>query len=275
MSNTAEQLELDAPEARASAPAHLYPHEDGRPSLDDIRPLQNQFVIDRKTIRVLARAIDIAGLSLLALFSVSGLGIPVADLPLGVALPYMALPVLTVWALKSAGAYRFPFTEKILDHMAKVGLGSSFALAGLLSFSWLTGLGGSFLYLSGTAMIGGIFLMSAHAHHVSWTKHLIRKGRLSENVVIVGATDTASQLIERNSKEIVAAAGPGGFRCSNSGAPRTNVRTSSTCTPFALLLWYIYEWPHQICVATVVGRRLQSWEINENLWANRPVINPL
>ncbi|MAI89702.1 exopolysaccharide biosynthesis polyprenyl glycosylphosphotransferase [Ponticaulis sp.] len=201
MSNTAEQLELDAPEARASAPAHLYPHEDGRPSLDDIRPLQNQFVIDRKTIRVLARAIDIAGLSLLALFSVSGLGIPVADLPLGVALPYMALPVLTVWALKSAGAYRFPFTEKILDHMAKVGLGSSFALAGLLSFSWLTGLGGSFLYLSGTAMIGGIFLMSAHAHHVSWTKHLIRKGRLSENVVIVGATDTASQLIERNSKD--------------------------------------------------------------------------
>ena len=201
MNQTAQSLDAQPSTQSAPKEARLSVHEAKRPGLEDARPFQQQFVIDRKAIRLGARIIDIAGLCLLSLIAVSAPGTAFLDLPLGIALPFIMMPPLVVWGMWSAGAYRFPFTEKILDHMAKVALGASLTLAALLSASWLIGLGGDFMYFAGTGMLAGVFVLAAHAHHVSWTKHLIRKGRLSENVVIVGATAHASRLIERNSED--------------------------------------------------------------------------
>ncbi|MAP95809.1 MAG: hypothetical protein CMK07_12735, partial [Ponticaulis sp.] len=157
-------------------------HETARPSLKDARPFQRQSVLDRKTIRIGARVIDILGLCFLTLFAMSGLSGSFLDVPLGVAIPYLVLPIVTVWGMWSAGAYRFAFTERILDHLAKVLLGGGLSIAAIYGVSLIFDLGGSQLYLAGSLLVGGVTLTAAHAHHVSWMKHLIRNGSLSENV---------------------------------------------------------------------------------------------
>ena len=175
--------------------------DQARPGIDDARPFLRQSVFDRKSIRLAARIIDILGICLISAFALSGLTYSLLEMPVGIALPYLAMPPMIVWGMWSTGSYRFAFTEKIADHMAKVALGASLTTAFMLGMSILFGLGGNVLYFSGSCFVAGIFVLSAHAHHVAWTKHLIRKGRLSENVVIVGATENASKLIERNARD--------------------------------------------------------------------------
>ena len=114
------------------------------------------------------------------------------------ALPYLIMPPFLAWGLWSSGSYRFPFSERIIDHQARVSIGASVSLAVLLLFGVVTGLGGESYYFAGTAAAVFVFLLAAHAHHVALTKHLTRRGLMSENVVIVGATPNAERLIAQN-----------------------------------------------------------------------------
>lgn len=195
----AELRTMDLSASKMAGSDFVAPDEQ-RPNISDAHPFQKSASFDRKSIRLGARIIDIIALVVLSIFAMSGLGSHVLNTPLGAALPYLALPPITVWGMWSAGAYRFAFTEKILDHLAKVALGTSLSMAAIMAVSTLFGLGGSPLYFAGSCALGGVMVLAAHAHHVAWTKHLVRKGRLSENVVIVGATRNASKLIEKNSQ---------------------------------------------------------------------------
>ena len=201
MTHAAAELETVKPKSGGRKAADLTVHTPDRPNLEDARPFKHQSIMDRKAIRLGARIFDIIALSILCLVAASGLGTGVLQLPLGTALPYMILPPFAVWGIWSAGGYRFPFTEKILKHLMRVAAGAGLTLTSLVGISWLLGLGGSTLYLGGACLLGAVSVISLHAHHVAWMKHLIRNGRLSENVVIVGATENASKLIERNSRD--------------------------------------------------------------------------
>lgn len=172
-----------------------------RPGLEDARPFRRRRVTDRKTIRAFARALDLVLLSFLSLLALSGMEAGLYGVPLGVAVPYIIAPALLMWGIATAGGYRFPFTEKILDHLAKIALGTSLSIAALCCLVALTPLGGHAFYFAAFCTLSFISAVTAHAHHVALTKHLIRTGRLSENVVIVGATPHAAHLIERNSAD--------------------------------------------------------------------------
>lgn len=201
MTQAAAELKSIKRDTGGRKTAELTVHVPERPNLEDARPFKHQSIMDRKAIRLGARIIDFLGLVALCLIAASGLGTGILEMPLGTVLPYMVLPPLTVWGVWSAGGYRFPFTEKILAHLLRILTGAGLTIAGLVGFSYLTGLGANVLYLGGVGLMGGIGVMALHAHHVAWMKHLIRAGRLSENVVIVGATENASQLIERNARD--------------------------------------------------------------------------
>tara|TARA_B100000678_G_scaffold291608_1_gene309706 strand:- start:6807 stop:8351 length:1545 start_codon:yes stop_codon:yes gene_type:complete len=201
MAQTAADLKSDSFQGGEKKTPVLAVHEAARPGLEDARPFKQQSFVDRKAIRKGARIIDILALCLISFLATSATGMTLLDLPLGVALPFMALAPLMVWSCWSAGAYRFPFTERILSHLTKVLLGTGLALAVLIAVSWIFGLGQSLSSVAVVGFLAIITVLALHAHHVAWMKHLIRDGRLSENVVIVGATENASNLIERNSRD--------------------------------------------------------------------------
>ena len=179
-------------------PSELTLKTSSRPDLSDAKPFRRRPVTDRKSIRLVARALDFSGLALISLIALSGLSGGLYGVPLGVALPYLLAPPFLVWGIWSAGGYRFPFTEKVLDHLSKIATGAILTLITLGSVVYLSPLGGSALYFGAYSVISFVSVMTAHAHHLAITKHLIRTGRLSENVVIVGATANARKLIERN-----------------------------------------------------------------------------
>lgn len=197
MTEAAQKMQPGATGNSVGRPA-LNVHDNDRPSLEDAKPFKSRPVTDRKTIRAFARALDFVGLCLISVITLSGLPGGLYGVALGEALPYLAAPAIIVWGIWSADGYRFPFTEKVLDHLARTAIGSSLAIAALGLLVALTTLGGDAMYFAGFSAIGFIGVMTAHAHHVAFTKHLIRSGRLSENVVIVGATANARKLIEKN-----------------------------------------------------------------------------
>ena len=201
MTHATAEIDRTDPVPASRKTAELTVHTPDRPNLEDAKPFHQQSFLSRKAIRLASRFMDIAGLVGLCVIAASGLGLHVLELSLGTVLPFMILPPLTVWGVWSAGGYRFPFTEKILTHLLRVMTGAGLSLGALMGVSLLAGLGPNALYLGGTCLLAGVGVLSLHAHHVAWMKHLIRKGRLSENVVIVGATENASQLIERNARD--------------------------------------------------------------------------
>lgn len=198
MTQVAQDIQGVSPEKTGHSPA-LSVHTTERPGLEDAKPFRRRPVTDRKTIRLVARILDFAGLALISLVMLSGLNGGLYGVPLGVAVPFLAAPPLLVWGIWSSGGYRFPFTEKVLDHMGKVALGAGLTIAAISGLVALTPLGGDLIYFASYCTLGFVSVLTAHAHHVAITKHLIRTGRLSENVVIVGATPNAAKLIERNS----------------------------------------------------------------------------
>lgn len=198
MSQTAQDLSADDFQKLAPTAAEISVASTGRQTLDDVEPLTGRAITDRQTIRTFARGVDVAVLSLISIIAMSGLNANIFALSLGTAVPYIALPALLAWGNWSAGAYRFPFIEKVLDHMAKVALGLSLTLLAVMAVCALTGWGGSFLYFSTVGTVSWLALMTLHAHYVGLIKTLIRRGQLSENVVIVGATPHAAKLIEKN-----------------------------------------------------------------------------
>ncbi len=200
MTQSAQEIQQAMP-ATPKAKQDLQLHTSPRPGLDDAKPFRKRPVTDRRTIRAFARVLDFTGLSFIALVALSGLSGGLFGVQLGVAVPYLLAPPLIVWGIFTSDGYRFPFTEKVLDHMARVALGSSLVIALMAMIVALTPLGGDAMYFAGFCIIGFIAAMTAHAHHVTFTKHLIRTGRLSENVVIVGATPNAEKLIARNAED--------------------------------------------------------------------------
>ena len=115
-------------------------------------------------------------------------------------LPFALIPVVISWGLRLASAYEFNLNKGILDHLVSNASGAGVPLAALGVATYVV-YPASFATWPILAMVfTWLAINSLHAHALAFTRHSLRAGWLSENVVIVGATPNAHRLIERNRK---------------------------------------------------------------------------
>ncbi len=185
---------------RADSIAALSLAEPSDPSLDDARFGQGKLPLSMGSLPTVTLLTDVIALSAIAVFSIHFSGQTLLSASVGFALPFILIPILTVWGLINAGVYQIGFRRSIVDHIIMVGNTSGFILAalGIVTYSIV---GHSVSAWALIAMMSAwVTLIALHAHYVAAIKQLIRNGRLSENVVIVGATPNAQRMIERNAQ---------------------------------------------------------------------------
>ena len=186
--------------SRDERPAVLTVAETPDPSLDDAKFASGKIPVSIATLHAITVAIDIIALSAISWLCIHFSGNTLLGASVGFALPFILIPALAVWALTSAGVYQIGFRRSIVDHVVMVGNASGFVLASLGIATFLI-VGKTASAWSLVAMMSAwVTLIALHAHYVAAIKSLLRRGRLSENVVIVGATPNAQRLIERNAQ---------------------------------------------------------------------------
>jgi Undecaprenyl-phosphate glucose phosphotransferase len=141
------------------------------------------------------RQIDMAVLAgssaaVLALTQAGG----VLSTPLGTAAPVAVAAVAAGAALKAAHAYAFSVREGLASHLLKVVAAVLFAA--LVGAGTAAALGGGAVLLWPWMGICLTALGGAHAAQWASVRRWRRQGRLTPNVVVVGATPTARRLIE-------------------------------------------------------------------------------
>ncbi len=120
---------------------------------------------------------------------------PVLSAPLRSLLPLVTATLVGVWALRAFGLYGFGRNERLAVHLTK--LAAAFGLAGVCGFAVDLFSGGGNAVLGLTIWLALAF-MTVHMMHVWWwaTVRAWRKnGKLTPNVVVVGATRHAERLI--------------------------------------------------------------------------------
>ena len=188
------------PEPSAGSGPALSIADASDPSLDDARFGQGKIPISIASLRAATVAADAIVLSIIAVVCIHFSGQTLLGAAVGFALPFVLIPVLVVWGLTNASVYQIGFRRSIVDHVIMVGNVSGFVLAclGLITYVLVGKSEASWALIA--MMSAWVSLIALHAHYVSGIKSLIRRGRLSENVVIVGATPNAQRLIERNAQ---------------------------------------------------------------------------
>lgn len=181
------------------------PTETGRRESDRSTPVviqtaRRRRLVHRSGVRVATRFIDAATVTLITLALCVSQGIDLLAIPFGAALPYMLMPVLCVSGVWAAGGYRFRYADRVLAHMLRVALGAS------------TAMGAMFLTIAVTDPVqlplfarlcaaNALGVIALHANYVGMVRAAMRKGQLSDNVVIVGATQAAARIVSRNAQE--------------------------------------------------------------------------
>jgi Undecaprenyl-phosphate glucose phosphotransferase len=127
-------------------------------------------------------------------------GISLWTAPVFAAAPHLLAGLVFLWALAVADIYAFPYRRRTLGHVATVlgatvvaGVAAVLAGAALLTWAAPNQLG--------PGLLGAAAAVTAlHAAYILVVRWLTRRGRFSENVVIVGATQNARTLIARNAE---------------------------------------------------------------------------
>ena len=115
----------------------------------------------------------------------------------GAVLPYALGAAVLLWSLKLAGAYRFEGRESLLRHIGRVALAFAPAVALvalMVSRAPFSAAGEAQLYIW-----LGLSFSAVYLAHLLWRRLVGRwraEGRLTRNLVVVGATKNAERLIE-------------------------------------------------------------------------------
>jgi Undecaprenyl-phosphate glucose phosphotransferase len=154
----------------------------------------------RSSLSHFARAID----ALITVFVVFGLAysarIDMWGAPLAVAVPYLLAPPMAIAGVWLAGGYRFRYAGSVTEHLARVAFGASVML--ILLYTAVVALGASDPGVFARIAAGNaLALFGLHANYIAITRALTRAGQLSDNVVIVGATQAAARIVSRNARE--------------------------------------------------------------------------
>ncbi len=143
------------------------------------------------------RFADLGALGLLALATAqAALGGDLFAAPVRALLPFGMAALLSAVLLRSFELYRFGRNEKLDMHLAKVAGAFAAAAAATFIVAWLMGTDGKALLGVGVWFL--LSLMSVHTLHVWWwstVRGWRAQGRLTPNIVLVGATKHAERLI--------------------------------------------------------------------------------
>ena len=143
-------------------------------------------------------AADTAAVLLLALTTAAAATAgPLMSAPLGEILPVCAAAAIALWALGGFGLYGFGRNERLATHLAKLAAAFALAAVGGLLVDLATGASGrgALAVVIWTALA----FMTVHMLHVWWwaaVRRWRRSGKLTPNVVVVGATRHAERLIK-------------------------------------------------------------------------------
>jgi Undecaprenyl-phosphate glucose phosphotransferase len=157
--------------------------------------------LDRAALLWAARALEGAVAALVVLIALAVVGIDPLEARTRDILPFALAPLVVMWGVAAAEGYRFALTEGALAHVGRTMLGACLALLALGIASVALRLGPDPLTVAGVLTAVWLGAVGLHGHYVAIVKGLTRAGRLAETVVIVGATDNAARLIERNAKD--------------------------------------------------------------------------
>lgn len=188
---------LAADAARSLAPEPARPASRRGP----LRPQKLVSSRSRNSGRLAVRffsAADMVVMVVLALTTASAaIAGPILAAPVRSLLPLVAATLAGVWALRAFGLYGFGRNERLAIHLTK--LAGAFGLAGLCGFTVDLVTGGGGRSSLGLAIWLALAFMTVHMMHVWWwaTVRAWRKnGKLTPNVVVVGATRHAERLIK-------------------------------------------------------------------------------
>ncbi|MBC6981920.1 undecaprenyl-phosphate glucose phosphotransferase [Caulobacter sp. 17J80-11] len=143
------------------------------------------------------RAVDTTVLAALALAgAATALPAPLSQAPVAQAAPFVMALAFTLWALKSLDLYGFGGRKRRVPHLAR--LVGAFALAGVLTGFGSALLGADAVVLKSVLAGLALSFLTVHALHMTWWGLVQRwrtEGKLTPNVVVVGATRHAERLI--------------------------------------------------------------------------------
>lgn len=156
--------------------------------------------LHRGGIRIATRAVDTLAVTLITICLCLFAGIELLALPLGAALPYIFIPAACFAGVWIAGGYRFRYAEPVFSHMLRVALGACAAMA--LVFAIVAVAAPSQIpILARLGAANALAVFALHSIYLGLIRVATRKGHLSDNVVIVGATQAAARIVSRNVQE--------------------------------------------------------------------------
>jgi Undecaprenyl-phosphate glucose phosphotransferase len=154
----------------------------------------------RGAIRVAARAIDALATVLVTVLLCIAAGIDPSKATVVQALPYLLLPVAGVAGVWMAGGYRFRYAGSVAAHLCRIAIGGSVAMSAVYLLALVVDAVDAATFAQ-LAIANALTLFGLHANYLSITRVLTRAGQLSDNVVIVGATEAARRIVARNTRE--------------------------------------------------------------------------
>jgi Undecaprenyl-phosphate glucose phosphotransferase len=189
--------------ARTPSPSPLEPQPPAPTGADrrgPFRPARLVSLRDRKSGREAAhgfRLADVVAVAIASILVLRAVGQQsVFELSVGRALPVVVAALIAGRLLRSFGAYRFGRRERLVVHLLTVlGAVAVGAAVGAV-LAWLVGRDAapSDVLVAWALPVAGV-LVALHAGWWAIVRHWRREGRLTPNIVIVGATSHAEQIV--------------------------------------------------------------------------------
>lgn len=164
------------------------------------RMTRRRRLIHRSSLRIIARLVDAVGLYIVTLCLAYAAGLDVWTLPVLAALPLFLSPLAIVGGVWALGGYRFRYAGQVAAHLMRAIGGTTMGVGATLALAYLTGFPLPALLLNICA-VNALAVVSLHANYLGMVRAATRKGHLSDNVVIVGATQAAARIVSRNVSE--------------------------------------------------------------------------
>jgi polysaccharide biosynthesis protein PslA len=165
-----------------------------------MRPLRLSPSRSRLGPRGLARAFQLTDAALLLVLSLVSARVaaagPLTHAEVGTVLPFLVSAFGAMWGLKGVNAYAYNASERLHGHLFRValafGLAAAAGVAAVLLFGTWRGTPAVLTWAASA------FVLVAVLHVWAWEKTRVwrREGRLTPNLVFVGATPNARHLIE-------------------------------------------------------------------------------
>jgi Undecaprenyl-phosphate glucose phosphotransferase len=145
-----------------------------------------------------ARLADNIVIAVCALVSLQNLTGTILGASVSQALPFALLILAVSGGLKVAGAYRFGYSGSILTHLRRIMIGAALPAFVVVLIAIAFSAPSVSHWVVMAALASCVSTLVLHVHFTALFRGLKRAGWLSENVVIVGATDKARRLILQN-----------------------------------------------------------------------------